>query len=87
MIGKLIKHDLKAGARRMGNIYLAALIASGAMIVSAFIESGLLRFLSSMVVVVVAFVAVIMAFASVILRAGSVSDSPLCRKGSCLRRK
>ena len=45
MIGKLIKHDLKAGARRMGNIYLAALIASGAMIVSAFIESGLLRFL------------------------------------------
>lgn len=69
MIGKLIKHDLKAGARRMGNIYLAALIASGAMIVSAFIESGLLRFLSSMVVVVVAFVAVIMTFASVIFGA------------------
>ena len=69
MIGKLIKHDLKAGARRMGNIYLAALIASGAMIVSAFLESGIIRFLCSMVVVVVAFVAVIMTFASVVFGA------------------
>ncbi len=69
MIGKLIKHDLKAGARRMGNIYLAAGIASGAMVISAFLESGLLRFLSSMVVVVVAFIAVIMTFASVIFGA------------------
>lgn len=69
MIGKLIKHDLKAGARRMGNIYLAALIASVAMVISAFLESGLLRFLSSMVVVVVAFIAVIMTFASVIFGA------------------
>ncbi len=69
MIGKLIKHDLKSGARRMGNIYLAALIASFAMIVSAFIESGFVRFLSSMVVVVVAFIAVIMTFASVVFGA------------------
>ena len=69
MIGKLIKHDLKAGARRMGNIYLAALIASGAMVVSAFLESGIIRFLSSMVVVVVAFIAVIMTFASVVFGA------------------
>lgn len=69
MIGKLIKHDLKAGARRMGNIYLAALIASGAMVLSAFLESGIIRFLSSMVVVVVAFIAVIMTFASVVFGA------------------
>ncbi len=69
MIGKLIKHDLKSGARRMGNIYLAALIASVAMIFSAFIESGFVRFLSTLVVIVVAFVAVIMTFASVVFGA------------------
>ncbi|MBR5234343.1 MAG: hypothetical protein IKW03_09045 [Clostridia bacterium] len=69
MIGKLIKHDLKSGARRMGNIYLAALIASCAMIFSAFIESGFVRFLSTLVVIVVAFVAVIMTFASVVFGA------------------
>lgn len=69
MIGKLIKHDLKAGARRMGNIYLAAAIAIGAMLFSALFNSGFLRFICSIAVVIVAFVAVIVTFASVVFGA------------------
>ncbi len=69
MIGKLIKHDLKAGARRMGNIYLAALIATFAMLFSAFTENGILKFLCTAAVVVIACIAVIMTFASVIFGA------------------
>ena len=69
MIGKLIKHDLKAGARRMGNIYLAAAIAIGAMLVSAFFNNGILRFICSVAVVIVAFVAVVVTFASVVFGA------------------
>lgn len=69
MTGKLIKHELKAGARRMGNIYLAAFIACGAMIVSAFFKSGFMRFVSSAAVVVVAAVAVIVTFVSVVFGA------------------
>lgn len=69
MIGKLIKHDLKAGARRMGNIYLAALIACVAMLVSSFINSGFLRFLCSAAVIIIAFVAVIVTFVSVVFGA------------------
>ena len=36
MTGRLIKHELKAGARRMSNIYIAAGIACLAMLFSAF---------------------------------------------------
>lgn len=69
MIGKLIKHDLIAGARRMGNIYLAAVIACAAMLFSAFLKSGFLRFLTSSAVVVIAFIAVIVTFVSVVFGA------------------
>lgn len=70
MTGKLIKHDLKSGARRMGNIYLVAFIASMAMIFSALFETGLLmKFLSSASVVVIAAVAVIVTFASIVFGA------------------
>jgi hypothetical protein len=67
MTGKLIKHDLKSGARRMGNIYLVAFIASMAMIFSSIAETGIfMKFLSSAAVVVVAAVAVIVTFGSII---------------------
>lgn len=69
MTGKLIKHELKAGARRMGNIYLAALIACIAMLFSAFTNSGFMRFISSVAVVIVAAVAVIVTYASVVFGA------------------
>lgn len=69
MTGKLIKHDLIAGARRMGNIYLAAFIACGAMLLSAFLKSGFLRFLCSAAVIVIAFIAVIVTFVSVVFGA------------------
>lgn len=69
MTGKLIKHELKAGARRMGNIYLAAAIACGAMLFSAFFKNGFMRFVSSAAVVIVAAVAVIVTFASVVFGA------------------
>ena len=70
MTGKLIKHDLKSGARRMGNIYLVAFIASVAMIFSALIETGtLMKFLSSAAVVVIAAVAVLVTFASIVFGA------------------
>ncbi len=70
MTGKLIKHDLKAGARRMGNIYLSAFIASIAMLFSALIESGIImKFLTSSAVVVIAAVAVIVTFASIVFGA------------------
>lgn len=69
MTGKLIKHELKAGARRMGNIYLAALIACVAMLFSAFFKSGFMRFISSAAVVAVAAVAVIVTFVSVVFGA------------------
>lgn len=69
MIGKLIKHDLKSGARRMGNIYLAAGIAVIAMLASAFFNSGILRFICSLAVVIVAFIAVVVTFASVVFGA------------------
>ncbi len=69
MTGKLIKHELKAGARRMGNIYLAALIACGAMLFSAFFKSGFMRFVSSAAVVIVTAVAVIVTFVSVVFGA------------------
>ena len=69
MIGKLIKHDLIAGARRMGNIYLAALIACGALLFSAFLRSGFLRFLCSTAVIIIAFIAVIVTFVSVVFGA------------------
>lgn len=69
MTGKLIKHDLIAGARRMGNIYLAALIACGAMLLSAFLKSGFLRFLCSAAVIVIAFIAVVVTFVSVVFGA------------------
>ena len=59
MIGKLIKHEMKSGARRMGNIYLAAAIACGAMLFSAFFKSGFMRFVTSAAVVVIAAVAVV----------------------------
>lgn len=66
MIGKLIKNDLKSGARRMGNIYLAAAIAIGAMLFSALFNNGILKFLCSAAVIVITFVAVVVTFASVI---------------------
>ena len=69
MTGRLIKHELKAGARRMGSIYFAALIACGAMLFSAFFKSGFMRFISSAAVVVVAAVAVIVTFVSVVFGA------------------
>lgn len=69
MTGKLIKHDLIAGARRMGNIYLAAIIACGAMLLSAFLKSGFLRFLCSAAVIVIAFIAVVVTFVSVVFGA------------------
>lgn len=69
MIGKLIKHEMKAGARRMSNIYLAAAIACGAMLFSAFFKSGFMRFITSATVVVIAAVAVIVTFASVVFGA------------------
>ena len=69
MTGKLIKHELKAGARRMGNIYLAAGIACFAMLVSAFFKSGIMRFFTSAAVVAVAAVAVVVTFASVVFGA------------------
>ncbi len=69
MLGKLLKHDLKAGARRMGNIYLAALIAGFAMIFSSFTQNGIVKFLSISAVIVIAGIAVIMTFAGVIFGA------------------
>ena len=69
MIGKLIKHEMKAGARRMSNIYLAAAIASGAMLFSAFFKSGFMRFITSAAVVIIAAVAVVVTFASVVFGA------------------
>lgn len=69
MTGKLIKHELKAGARRMGNIYIAAGIACVAMLVSAFFKSGFMRFITSAAVVIVAAVAVVVTFASVVFGA------------------
>lgn len=53
----------------MGNIYLAALIACVAMLVSSFTNSGFLRFLCSAAVIIVAFVAVIVTFVSVVFGA------------------
>lgn len=69
MTGKLIKHELKAGAVRMSNIYLAAFIACGAMLVSAFFKSGFMRFITSALVIGVAAVAVVVTFASVVFGA------------------
>ncbi len=69
MIGKLIKHDLKDGARRMVNIYGAAAIAVVALLLSAFVNSGVLKFIASIAIVLVAFVAVIVTFASVVFGA------------------
>lgn len=69
MIGKLLKNDFKAGLRSMGNIYLAALIACGAMVISAFFKSGFVSFLTSAAVIVIAFVAVIVTYASVVFGA------------------
>ena len=69
MIGKLIKHDLIAGARRMGNIYLAAVIACAALLFSSLVKSGFLRFLSSAAVFVIACIAVVVTFASVVFGA------------------
>lgn len=69
MIGKLIKHDLKDGARRMGNIYIAAAIAVIALLISAFFNNGILKFITSAAIILVAFVAVIVTFASVVFGA------------------
>ena len=69
MIGKLIKHDLKDGARRMGNIYAAAGIAVVALLISAFVNSGILKFIASAAIIIVAFVSVIVTFASVVFGA------------------
>ncbi|MCD7828457.1 MAG: hypothetical protein LUG85_07990 [Clostridiales bacterium] len=66
MIGKLIKNDLKAGARQMANIYLAAAIACVAMLASAFVQSGFLRFLCSAALIIIAGIAVIITFVSVV---------------------
>lgn len=69
MIGKLIKHDLKAGARQMSRIYFAALIACVAMIFSSFTKSGFLRILSFGAVAVIAAIAIIITFVSVVFGA------------------
>lgn len=69
MTGRLIKHELKAGARRMSNIYIAAGIACLAMLFSAFFKSGFMRFITSAAVVVIAAIAVIVTFASVVFGA------------------
>ena len=69
MTGKLIKHELKAGARRMSNIYIAAGIACLAMLFSAFFKNGFMRFITSAAVVVIAAIAVIVTFASVVFGA------------------
>ncbi len=69
MIGKLIKHDLKDGARRMGNIYVAAGIAVIALLISAFFNSGLLKFITSAAIIIVAFISVVVTFASVVFGA------------------
>ena len=44
MTGRLIKHELKAGARRMSNIYIAAGIVCLAMLFSAFFKNGFIIF-------------------------------------------
>ena len=69
MTGRLIKHELKAGARRMSNIYIAAGIACLAMLFSAFFKNGFMRFITSAAVVVIAAIAVIVTFASVVFGA------------------
>ena len=66
MIGKLIKNDLKSGIRIMGNIYLAAAIAIGAMLFSALFNNGILKFLCSAAVIGITLVAVVVTFASVV---------------------
>ncbi len=70
MTGKLLKHDLRDGALVMGHIYLAAAIAIAAMIGAALTKpSDLVKFLLSLVIVVITFVAVIVTFVSVVFGA------------------
>ncbi len=78
MIGKLIKHDLLSGFRRMGNIYLAAAIAAVAMLISAFFKNGILRFVTSAAVIIITLAALIVTFVSVVF---GVNKSLFGREG------
>lgn len=70
MTGKLIKHDLRDGALVMGHIYLAAAIAVAAMLVAVMFKPGdLVKFLLSLVIVVITFIAVVVTFVSVVFGA------------------
>lgn len=70
MTGKLIKNDLKADAAAIGDIYLAAAIGVGALLISTFLDiSTWVKFALSVAVIVIAFIAVIMTFVQVIFGA------------------
>ena len=70
MTGKLIKNDLKADAAAIGDIYLAAVIGVGALLISTFLDiSTWVKFALSVAVIVIAFIAVIMTFVQVIFGA------------------
>ena len=59
MLGKLIKHDMKAAARGVSSIYLAALIAVAAMGICLFANVGVGKFVSSLLLIGVSIAAII----------------------------
>ena len=70
MTGKLIKHDLKACASAVGSIYLAAGIAVIALLITAFLKTGMIiKFLLSLALIVIAAVCLVVTFVQVIFGA------------------
>ena len=59
MLGRLIKHDMKAAARGVSNIYVAAFIAVAAMGFCLFADVGVGKFVASGVLIVISFAAII----------------------------
>lgn len=66
MLGKLIKNDLKFGARSVSNIYLAAFIAVAAMGISLLADMNRLKVLAAAALLIATFIAVIITIVSII---------------------
>ncbi len=59
MLGKLIKNDMKAAARGVSNVYLAAFIAMAAMGICLFADLGVGKIIASILLVLVSFATII----------------------------
>ena len=66
MLGKLVKNEIKASAHTMANIYIAALVTIGIMLLAYLVDINWLSGLATIALIFIAIIALIITFVGVI---------------------